>query len=94
MPRWASRLTLVVTDVRVQRLQGISGPDAKAEGVSSLLSGTERLGPNGSYRSNFKDLWNSINESRGFGWDANPWVVAVTYETHHCNIDQMEAPDE
>ena len=30
-------------------------------------------------------------ESRGFGWDANPWVVAVTFTAHQHNIDQMEA---
>lgn len=39
----------------------------------------------------FHSLWDSLNESRGFGWDANPWVVAVTFTAHQHNIDQMEA---
>jgi len=102
MPRWASRLTLVVTDVRVQRLQEISDDDAQAEGIepyagidpdcSGYLNYSNQsedgwwLSPKNSFRT----LWNSINDARGFGWDANPWVVAVTFETRHYNIDQME----
>ena len=97
MPRWASRLTLVVTDVRVQRLQEISGSDCFAEGIKRpacltdpnvpMLGSTVTLHQNA--KNSFRELWNSINDARGFGWDANPWVVAVTFETHKCNIDQM-----
>lgn len=98
MPRWASRLTLVVTDVRVQRLQEVSEADAIAEGVERAARGIETgwrdySGDSqlvGGARSSFCTLWDSINAKRGFGWDANPWVVATTFTVHRCNIDQME----
>ena len=40
----------------------------------------------------FRDLWDSINAKRGYGWDENPWVVAVTFETQQRNIDEMPVP--
>jgi hypothetical protein len=83
MPRWASRITLDVTDVRVQRLQEISVDDAIAEGRPK---GGEFL----SSRRWFRTLWDSLNADRGFGWSYNPWVVAITFRPHLCNIDQME----
>jgi len=93
MPRWASRLTLVVTDVRVQRLQEISEADAETEGLERAPGG-RWSGAEGQAgmcpRSAYALLWNSLNAKRGFGWDANPWVVAYTFQTHRCNIDQME----
>jgi hypothetical protein len=97
MPRWASRLTLTVTDVRVERLQDISETDAVAEGAdvaeghrSQITGGPMvKVGP-GTYMSPiawYHRLWNEIN---GVGaWDANPWVVAYTFSVHHSNIDQM-----
>lgn len=101
MPRWASRLTLTVTNVRVQRLQDISEDDARAEGVL-WVPGHGEIAPADLHegysnylncREGFQVLWNSLNAARGYGWDANPWVCAVTFETHQNNIDQMEAPD-
>ena len=94
--RWASRLTLVVTDVRVQRLQEINDADAMAEGIREVSGGVFDYHEHAEIRFKkavgaFKELWDSINDARGFGWDANPWVVAVTFETHKCNIDQLEA---
>lgn len=85
MPRWASRLTLTVTDVRVQRVQDISEADAYAEGAPSVHVGT-RLTP--LHTPGFKDLWDSLNAKRGFGWDANPWVAAYTFTVARRNIDQ------
>lgn len=82
MPRWASRITLEVTEIRVQRLQDISEEDAKADGVVPFVTvGTERdkeWYPEG-YRANYTLLWNKINAERGFGWDVNPWVWAITF---------------
>ena len=83
MPRWASRLTLIVTDVRVQRLQEINGPDAVAEGVRS------RLPDNGIAQQEFFDLWNRLHGDGAVY--LNPWVAAVTFTVHRVNIDQMEA---
>lgn len=95
MPRWCSRLTLVVTDVKVERIQNISEEDAIAEGVRALdgqlagcfvvdgstaMSGTTA-------RECFFRLWNSIHGTGS--WDKNPFVVAPTFEVHHCNIDRL-----
>ena len=99
MPRWASRLTLHVTAVRVERLQAVSEADAVAEGVEPLLGSK---GPNyftrkvaygahtGSMnaptaREVYADLWNSLHGPGS--WDANPWVAAITFTVHRGNID-------
>ncbi|RUM97881.1 hypothetical protein EET67_09685 [Pseudaminobacter arsenicus] len=99
MPRWASRLTLNVTDVRVQRVQVIGEADAVAEGaiVPSKTGphytaldapfGKRRVGT--SAYNLFRQVWNDINAARGFGWEANPWVVAVTFAVERRNIDQV-----
>ena len=76
MPRWASRITLEVTEVRVERVQEISAEDAIAEGFTE--------GDVPSHRDwvpqrLFSRCWDSINEKRGYGWDANPWVWVVTF---------------
>lgn len=85
MPRWASRITLEITDVRVERLQEISEADAIAEGIEP---GSARdfwklygRGANGdmdrSPRVAYRSLWESIH---GVGsWDANPWVWVVEF---------------
>lgn len=76
MPRWASRITLEVTDVRVERLNEISEEDAKAEGVTN--TGPYDCRPGFVHRVMFEDLWNRIHGVDS--WDANPfvWVVAFT----------------
>jgi hypothetical protein len=83
MPRWASRITLEVTDVRVERVQEISEEDAKTEGVTPSIVGEwwDHL----KYRAGFQTLWNSINEKRGFGWDENPWVWVVEFKKGQPN---------
>lgn len=92
MPRWASRLTLVVTDARVERLQDISEADAKAEGPHQHEDWPEEY--HASWRGAFHALWDSLNEKRGFGWDQNPWVAALTFTVHQTNIDAMESANE
>jgi len=83
MPRWASRLTLIVTDVRVQRLQEISRGDAMEEGCPFANMAD---GPNP--RDWYRDIWNDIHGPDA--WDANPWVAAISFETRRYNIDTME----
>jgi hypothetical protein len=73
MPRWASRITLEITGVRVERVQEISEEDAIAEGMTMI-------GPTAlTNRTSFARLWDTINESRGYGWDVNPWVWVVEF---------------
>lgn len=87
MPRWASRLTLTVTDVRVQRLQDISEADARAEGCDPHKMGTARNPYKDDFRAGFSDLWNSLHGPDA--WDANPWVCATSFTVQRGNIDQM-----
>ena len=82
MPRWASRITLAVTAVRVQRLQDISEDDAQAEGMCGPLIDPEldrivnQIGVAPSDA--FKALWNSLHGPDA--WAANPWVAAISFE--------------
>lgn len=84
MPRWASRITLDVTEVRVQRLQEISEDDAKAEGAEQEAAYTGRHDEAGnpeecgSYRLGFSMLWNSLHGPGA--WEANPWVAAISFK--------------
>lgn len=86
MPRRASRLTLAVTAVRVERLQEISDSDAQAEGVGRADSECDHVrfscddvGCLGStFRASFADLWDSINGDRA-AWESNPWVWVVEF---------------
>jgi hypothetical protein len=90
MPRWASRITLTVTDVRVERLQNISKEDALAEGVHPDLCPDEprKVFAESMPAHLFGMLWESIN---GVGsWDQNPWVAAYTFTVEQRNIDAPE----
>jgi len=91
MPRWASRLTLTVTNVRVERLQDISEVDAIDEGIERSDRFPDRfMTPAGDYAVPvvaYQRLWESINGPGS--WDANPWVAAYTFTVHRQNIDAM-----
>lgn len=91
MPREFSRLTLTVTDVRVQRLQDISEVDAVAEGLVQAYEGwaTDTGGScwGNSAVNSYRQLWNSLHGPDA--WDANPWVVAVSFSVQRGNIDQI-----
>jgi len=87
MPRKASRITLEITDIRVERVQEISEKDARSEGIidgGCLNCGeSEPCGcnsPQPDARDAFIYLWNSINEKHGFGWHLNPWVWVITFK--------------
>lgn len=72
MPRWASRINLEITDVRVEKLQDISDVDAIAEGIQADF--LEHIhGPAG-----YRDLWESINGQGS--WDKNPWVWVIEFK--------------
>ncbi|ENY0908236.1 hypothetical protein I5K90_08660 [Serratia marcescens] len=75
MPRWASRITLEITAVRVERLNDISEEDAMAEGVAPsqhIITPPEAL-----YRVGFLKLWQSIYGEES--WRANPWVWVIEF---------------
>ena len=83
MPRWASRITLEITGVRVERLNSISQEDAQAEGLeltgwrptySDPDSGGEVMTP----YDNFAELWSSIYGDES--WQANPWVWVIEFK--------------
>ena len=78
MPRIFSRLSLDVTEVRLERVQDISEEDARAEGARTMTC----VNPPSlnSYREGFRRLWDSINAKRGYSWESNPWVWVVTFE--------------
>ena len=85
MPRWASRITLEVTAVRVERLRDISEEDAAAEGIEPLWS-TRKVYPSKhaaevqtqSFRDGFRVLWDDINGKRA-PWASNPWLWVVSF---------------
>jgi hypothetical protein len=81
MPRWASRITLEIMGVRVERLQEINEDDAMAEGVSAPSIDSFDIGP----VEVFADAWDRINAKRGYGWDMNPWVWVISFRRVECN---------
>lgn len=81
LPRWASRLTLEITGVRVERLQDISEADAKAEGCVYVEAPPLSVG----YHPAYRDLWESINGPGS--WAANPWVWVLEFKPHQVNVD-------
>ncbi|MGO7044342.1 hypothetical protein ACCT07_02720 [Rhizobium johnstonii] len=97
MPRWASRLTLTVTDVRVERLRRITEKDAIAEGAeldpisSSMVTGGPMIRvAAGVYLSPvawYHRLWDEINGAGA--WEKDPWVVSYTFTVQRGNIDQI-----
>ena len=100
MPRWASRLTLIVTEVRRQRLQAISEDDALAEGVEFETADppfwyVPGITPHSltavetreGASASYAKLWNHLHGKDA--WAENPEVVALTFTVHQINIDQI-----
>lgn len=101
MPRWASRLTLEVVSVRVERVQDISEADAIAEGIvpiktkgvlGQIKTMYEVPGLLGTYADGqidtrvchsavegYSELWDHLNEKRGYPWRSNPWVWVIEF---------------
>lgn len=84
MPRWASLIRLEVTGVHLERLQEISETDCWAEGIERSKESSSRASTIYSDyahpRRAFQLLWDSLNAKRGFGWDVNPWVWAISFK--------------
>lgn len=91
MPRWASRITLEVTDIRPERVKSITNSDATAEGVEYRRAGGMSPGGSGTFhvgeahygrapKESFELLWDSIYGRGAFRWQHNPWVWAVAFK--------------
>ncbi|EKD4507402.1 hypothetical protein ORP75_004680 [Escherichia coli] len=76
MPRWASRILLEITDVRVERLHDMSEADAKAEGASPATY--KITPPEAVYRVGFGDIWRGIYGQEN--WLSNPWVWVIEFK--------------
>ena len=86
MPKEAARIWLKVTNVRVERLQDISGEDLIKEGIDFFQSNYVRVAFN-----EFKNIWNSTikkSDIDRYGWDASPWVWVIEFE--RCEKTQEE----
>mgnify|MGYP003394198145 FL=1 len=88
MPRWASRITLEVMNIRVQRLQEVCEYEATLEGTPEPTGrpgcypapwATYVPGPT-TYIESFAKLWDKINEKRGYSWESNPWVWVIQFK--------------
>jgi len=85
MPRWASRITLEIKHVRIMRLQNISFRDCLAEGIKDeicLIASGQPIPYEIAVkiaRDRFRELWDSINLKRGYGWETNCWVWRITF---------------
>jgi hypothetical protein len=94
MPRCASRLTLIVEDVKIERLQDISEEDAEAEGLHETSLGRWHWEPTEPEefrwlcaRDAYRSLWERINGAGS--WASNPWVYATSFRVIPQNIDQI-----
>lgn len=90
MPRWASRITLLVTATKMERVQQISRDDAVAEGIGwqSFPGGGATVGESWIY--SYGLTWQSLHTKPGTRWADNPEVVAITFRPVLANIDQCK----
>jgi hypothetical protein len=78
MPRWASRISLEITNIRTERLHQISEADAIAEGVDAVSMADVPRQATTSHRADFKQLWDKINGADS--WDKSPWVWLIEFK--------------
>lgn len=87
MPRWASRITLEIVSIRVQRVQDITYADIIDEGITghflaypdAVKTALKDLAGSQA-RTAYQNLWDSLNAKRGYPWASNPWVWAIEFK--------------
>ena len=89
IPRWASRIDLEITDIRVERLQKINLTNIYAEGcplekASVFTDPAEGYELKGQATEWFAFLWDSLNAKRGYGWETNPFVWVISFRRLQC----------
>jgi hypothetical protein len=85
LPRKAARIFLEVKHVHLEQIQSISERDAVREGIATLSfvlpdEKTKLKPKGGTFRTEFKYLWDKLNKKRGYGWDKNPWVWVIEFK--------------
>ena len=85
MPRWAARIFLEITNIRVERVQDISLKEVISEGIKDTNKCV--YNDDNVFKCNhhdtldkFKNLWDSLNAKRGYGWDKNPWCWVIEFK--------------
>ena len=90
-----------MTDVRVQRLQVISDADAIAEGIERhpatptlwrrgpLIGDQNKVDCTAFPELAFRSIWEALHDKPGERWNDNPWIVAISFDVHHGNIDAV-----
>lgn len=94
MPRWASRITLRLTDVRVERIQQITCADAIAEGIMPAANSQTIDFDTPDPRARYRAMWNYLNGRRGYPWESNPWVWRLSFDVIPKNVDDVLAEAE
>lgn len=96
-----SRMFLVVTDVRVERVAAISEADAIAEGIERhpdypqlwrrgpLIGDQNKVDCTAFPKLAFRSIWEGLHKANGERWEDSPWVVAITFDLRHGNIDEV-----
>lgn len=80
LPKKYARIWLEVVSFRVERVREISEEGAKAEGVDPGPFLGIGVDESKAYRYAFRDIWNKLNDKRGFSWDSNPWVWVIEFK--------------
>ena len=86
MPRWASRILLEISSIRVERLREITAEGARAEGISRDQC------PDWHATTDFRALWDSLNSASAESWDANPFVWVIEFRLALLPMPDPEAP--
>lgn len=85
MPRWASRITLLIEDITAERIQEISDDDVFSEGIQQVVN--EGMRGDGTVRGSFMTLWHSIHGTKS--WERNDLVYVIQFYVIHENVDLM-----